>query len=93
MNKLAIHLKYDHNFISIKEHITSVIPVLFVATGCDYIRFFKCHPKQYFFYTLTKHAEFTYGGKFPFSGKLYQIKDEWELVFFVIFEISWGRIL
>ena len=85
MNKLAILMKYDHDFISIKEHITSVIPVLFVATGCDYVSFFKGHTKQSFFYTLTKHAEFISGGKFPFSGKLYQIKDEWELVFFCHF--------
>ena len=67
MNKLAILMKYDHDFISITDFITSVIPVLFVATGCDYVSFFKGHTKQSFFYTLTKHAEFISGGKFPFS--------------------------
>ena len=86
-------MNYDHDFISIQDCITSVIPVLYIDTGCDYISFFKGHTKPSFFDTFSKHVDFFSGGKFPFHGKLNQVKDQWELGFFVFFEISRGKIL
>ena len=81
LNKLTLLMKYDHDFISIKDNIASVIPVLFIATGCDYVSFFKGHTKISFFETFTKHVDFISGGKLPFPGKFNQVRDEWELGF------------
>ena len=81
LNKLANLMFYDHDFININDCITTVIQVLFIATGCDYVSFFKGHGKKSFFETFSKHVDFISSGKPPFPGKLNQIKDEWELGF------------
>ena len=74
----------DHDFININDCITTVIQVLFIATGCDYVSFFKGHGKNYFFETFSKHVNFISSDKPPFPGKLDQI---------IILEIKRIRIL
>lgn len=76
MEKFSLFLKYDEKFGSSVQDILPAIQVLYVATGCDYVSFFKDHGKKSFFDTFCKNAEFISSGKAPFTGSLSQFDSQ-----------------
>ena len=77
LNKLSYSIRYDEKFGRSLPDVLSIIQMLYVSTGCDYISFFKDHGKKSFFDTFAKNSEFISAGR-SFKGTLGDFKGESE---------------
>ena len=77
LNKLCNSIEYDVRFGRLSSDLLSVIQMLYVCTGCDYVSFFKDHGKKSFFDTFVKNSDFILTDK-GYTGSLkdFQVDKE-----------------
>ena len=77
LNKLCNSIEYDVRFGRSSSDVLSVIQMLYVSTGCDYVSFFKDHGKKSFFDTFVKNSDFILADK-GYTGTLndFQVQIE-----------------
>lgn len=93
MKKMASLMSSDLDFVNVKHNITALIQLLYISSGCDYVSFFKGHGKKSFFDTFVKNVDFISKDQRPFTGRLSQIKSEWEMGFLAFLRLLGLSIL